>query len=372
MAFVNTIVKQICYSLQRESAIRVVLLMIYSPCTYIASNTRSVLSEVLKPKGGDILKQLMSRLEAIPSENNFDRVQIMVYMMTLTCYIGLPEFRMRVLEYSGVKILLTIVRWCLSNGINVESLGSMWFSHNSFLDRACCLSSEDWEGEDNIALCSLWGLAELIKHSARIDNNLEISSCRMTYSVPELSNNLWEICINTSAPSPGVRWFATYALGSLGLYGFPSKLGNRIGDALGDKDHADTRLVLANGECLSVHGVILAVRCPSLLPPKDLHLGEETFDSLLPSSTNMGGKVQKEIRLSAHVDRQALSKLLDFMYFGYLQAEEELVKKLRTLSKHCNLLPLLQMLCGKIPKWNTSFPRYDLSLALGPVGHHFS
>ncbi|EXC21326.1 BTB/POZ domain-containing protein [Morus notabilis] len=372
VAFVDTIQKWITHDLQRESVIRAVLLMIHSPCTYIASKIRFVLSEVLRPNRGHILKHLLSTLKNIPSRNNFDRLQIMSYVMALACYIGLPEFRVQVLELSGVRTLFTLLTWCLSNGVNEGSLGSTLYLHNSLLGRTCCLVSlEDWEGEDIIVLYILWGLGELIKHSTpHISNNLHVSSGGMRYSVPELLNNLWEICINTSAP--GVRWFATFALSALGLYGFPSKLGNRIGKALSEEDHKDIRLILANGDCLSVHGVILAIRCPSLLPFEEFHISEETNGSSVPSSMGMGDRFQKEIRLSSHVDHQALSRLLDFVYFGYLQAEEELVKKLKTLAKRCNLQPLLQMLCCKVPKWGTPFPSYDLSLALGPVGHRFS
>lgn len=344
-------------------------MIINSPCSYIASNARHRLSEILKPNGRDILKHLLSTLENVSSRHNFDRLQITIYVMALACYIGLPESRLWVLQFAGIKTLLGFVRWCLSNSINVERLSFTPYLHNAFRERTCCYaSSEDWGGKDILILYSLWGLAELIKHSGHMRNNQEISSGGMTCSVAELLNNLQEVCINTSIP--GVQWFASYARSSLGFYGFPNELGKRISKALGENYHADIKLVLTNGECLSAHGVILAVRCPSLLPLEELHLSDETSDSSMPSST--GQEFRKEIRLSAHVDHQALLKLLDYVYLGYLQADEELLKKLKGLAKSCDLQPLLQMLRRKSPKWGTPFPTSDFSLALGSLGHYFS
>ncbi|PON77194.1 Voltage dependent potassium channel [Parasponia andersonii] len=353
--------------LRSESATRAVLMMINSPCKYIATKARDRLSEILVPYGRDILKHLLSTLEYVSSRNNFDRLQITIYVMALACYISLPESRLWLLEFAGVKTLLGFVRWCLSGSIKAETLSFGPYLHNAFRERTCCyVSSEDWGGKDILILCSLWGLAELMKQSGYMRNNLEISFSGVMYNVAELLNNLQDACINMS--TPGVRWFATYALSSLGLYGFPNKFGKRIGKALSENYHADMRLILTNGECLSVHSVILAIRCPSLLPLGDL--SDEASGSLVPSS--MKAEFKKVIRLSAHVDHQALLKLLDFVYLGYLQADEELLKKLKRLAKCCNLQPLLQLLYRKSPKWCTPFPTYDLSPALGSLGHYFS
>lgn len=354
-----------------ESATRAVLMMIYSPCQYIASKARYRLSEILKPNGMDILKHLLSTLENVSSRtrNNFDRLQITIYIMALACYIGLPDSRWWVLEFAGTKTMLGFVRWCFSNSNNVERLSFTPYLHNAFRGRTCCyVSSEDWGGKDILLLYSLWGLAELIKHSGYMRNNQEISSGRVKDNVAELLNDLQEVCIKSS--TPGVRWFATYALSSLGLYGFPNKLGKRIGQALNENYHADIRLVLTNRECLSVHGVILAIRCPSLLPLEELNFSDKTSRSFIPSSRR--GEFGKAIRLSAHVDHQALLKLLDFVYMGYLQADDELLKKLKRLAKSCNLQPLLQMLCRKSPKWGSPFPPFDLSPVLGSLGHRLS
>ncbi|XP_062115838.1 BTB/POZ domain-containing protein At1g04390 isoform X2 [Humulus lupulus] len=375
-AFVDAIEKRhrLCQSdaadiLRSESATQTVLMMINSPCKYIVLKATFRLSELLRPNGKDILKHLLSTLEYVSSRKNFDRLQITIYLMALACYIGLQESRQWVLEFSGMNILLGFARWCLSKNIDLERVSFAPYLHNAFLERACCyVSSEEWGGKDRLMLYSLWGLAELIKHSGQVVNNQEISCGRMKCSVAELLNNLQEVCTNTY--SPGVQWFASYVLSSFGLYGFPNKLGKRIGKALRENYHTDIRLMLASGECLSAHGVILAVRCPSLLPFEKLHRSDKTAYSSVPSS--MGEDFQKEIRLSAHVDHQALLKLLDFVYMGYLQADEGQLKKLKRLAKCSNLQPLLQMLCRKFPRWGIPFPTSDLSPALGSLGQHFS
>ncbi|XP_030495521.2 BTB/POZ domain-containing protein At1g04390 isoform X1 [Cannabis sativa] len=376
LAFVDAIEKRhrLCQSVtadivRSESATQAVLMMINSPCKYIAIKATFRLSEILRPNGKDILKHLLSTLEYVSSRNNFDRLQITIYLMALVCYIGLPESRQWVLEFSGMNILLGFTRWCLSKSIDLERVNFGPYLHNAFLEKACCyVSSEDWGGKDHIMLYSLWGLAELIKHSGYAVNNQEISCGSMKYSVTELLNNLHEVFIDTY--SSGVRWFASYVLSSFGLYGFPNKLGKRIGKALGENYHADIKLVLASGECLSVHGVILAVRCPSLLPFQELHQRDKIANSSVPCP--LGDDLKKEVRLSAHVDLQALLKLLDFVYLGYLETDEELLTKLKRISKGCKLQHLLQMLCRKIPRWGTPFPASNLSLGLGSLGHHFS
>ncbi|KAI9116563.1 hypothetical protein K1719_012730 [Acacia pycnantha] len=138
----------------------------------------------------------------------------------------------------------------------------------------------------------------------------------------------------------------------------PSK---RVGTCLNEKEYADIQLFLPNGNTLSVHGVILAVRCPSLLPPELLLVKEKRID----------GQSIREVRLSSHVDYEALVKLLEYVYMGYFHASEEIVKNVKTLAKRCNLQPLLQMLHRQSPKWGTSFPSFDLTSSLVSAGSSF-
>jgi hypothetical protein len=104
-----------------------------------------------------------------------------------------------------------------------------------------------------------------------------------------------------------------------------------------------------------------------LLPPEEL-----SHDEKASGGSSYLHTFKKDIRLSSHVDNQALSKLLEFVYLGYLHAGDEHVKKLKILAKHCSLQPLSTMLGRRRPKWGTLFPIYDLTPALAPTGHHFS
>ncbi|XP_062168769.1 BTB/POZ domain-containing protein At1g04390 isoform X3 [Alnus glutinosa] len=355
LVFVDVIRKwcQICQNdvvdaFKSEPASRAVLMMIFSPCKYIASRARLTLFEILKPNGKEYLKHVLHTL-------------------------SLPQYQRNVIKGEGIKTLLVLVKWCLENDVHIGRLSFAPHLHNTFHERCCCwVSTEDWEGKDIPLLYSLWVLAELMHNSGSARNILDIFAGEMAYTEAELVSKLQEICINTS--TPGLRWFAAYVLSYFGAYGFPSKIGKRIGKGLNEKEYVDMHLILTNGDSLSVHGVVLAVQCPSLLPSKELYLDENTFDgsSVRDFTRKSFGEVRKEIRLSAHVDHQALLKLLEYVYWGYLQAGEELVKKLKTLAKRCNVQPLLQLLSRKSPKWGTPFPYSDLSLALGPAGLPFS
>ncbi|CAI9294103.1 unnamed protein product [Lactuca saligna] len=220
------------------------------------------------------------------------------------------------------------------------------------ISKICCYGcEEDWQGEESFLVYGLLGLAELVHHVGSVKGN-NVDWFELTES--EMITEVEKICINSYAS--GSRWYGAYLLSYFGVYGFPSKLGNRIGNVLsGDEDeHTNLRLILANQEHVNVHGVIVSVGCPSLLPSEGKTIG------------------RKEIRLSAHVNHHALLKLLEYVYSGHLKAGEEVVKKLKTLAKHCNLQPLLQLLCRNRPKWRTRAPTFDLTPALGPNGSHFS
>ncbi|KAM0070631.1 putative chromatin remodeling & transcription regulator BTB-POZ family [Helianthus debilis subsp. tardiflorus] len=190
-------------------------------------------------------------------------------------------------------------------------------------------------------------LAELVHHSGSLKDHVWSKSTE-----GQLISQVRQICVNSFASGP--KWYCAYLLSYFGIYGFPSKLGNTIGNALSGDESTNLTLVLANQEHVNVHGIILSVRCPSLLP-------SEGYTSR-----------RKEIRLSAHVNHQALLKLLEYVYSGHLTATDDLVKRLKTLAKHCNLQPLLQTLCRNRPKWRIPFPTFDLTSALGPNGFCFS
>ncbi|XVF79405.1 hypothetical protein PTKIN_Ptkin14bG0219700 [Pterospermum kingtungense] len=347
-----------------ESSSRAVFMMMHSSGTYIASKVRAILSGVLESKGDEYLKRLLHLLEyaSSSSPNNFGTPNIhktVIELIGLTCFYGLPQYKKNVIGGDGLKTLVTFVTRCLRNQVCIRRSFFPHLHDNVFNERACCwMTTEEWEGNDDLLFYSLWGLAELVQHSS--DN------------VSHLVTMAQDVLDNVSAPGP--TWLAAHILNYFGVYGFPNKHEKGFLGALEDKEHTDLQLFFTNGDSLSAHKIILAVRCPSLLPPEQLPHHTQATDNF--SERDIPKKLcpmlQKEVCLSANVDQQALLKLLDYVYSGYLEAGEELARKLKTLAKSCNLQPLFLMLCRKIPKWGTPIPSSDLTDALGPAGVQFA
>ncbi|KAI4333348.1 hypothetical protein L6164_018174 [Bauhinia variegata] len=360
-----------------EPASRAVLMMIYSPCNYIASQARFILSEILKGKGITYLKNLIHTLDyasSLVSYGSFDKLQLAINLNGLTCFSSLPEYQRCIAESKGLKVVLIIVQRCLSNEIHVERFSFAPHLHTNFLGRTCCwVCSDDWEGSNILLFYGLWGLAEVTHQCGSLQDNPSIFTQEIASIEAQLVSKFHEICSSTTF-SPGLRWYATYILSYFGFYGFPNELAQKIGKSLNEKEYADMQLIVANGDSLSVHGVLLAVRCPSLLPPEGLPVIGKRNDGL--SSRELTNKysreTMREVRLSVHVDYEALVKLLEYIYLGCLHADEETVKKLKVLAKRCNLRPLLRTLYKKSPKWGMSFPSLDLASCLGSAGSCFS
>ncbi|TYG87041.1 hypothetical protein ES288_A13G180900v1 [Gossypium darwinii] len=342
--------------------------MMHSSSTYIASKVRLILSGVLEIKGNECLKRLLYLLDYGSSANNFGSANIpktVVELVCLICYSGLPEYQKNVTRGDGIRTLVTSIRRCLSNGVCTSRRSfALHFYHNVFYERTCCwMTAEEWEGKDALLFYSLWGLAELVQHSSDTDHS-HIKS--------NLIKTVQEVLDNVSAPGP--RWLAANILSYFGVYGFPNKHDKGFGRALEDKEHTDLQLLFANGESVSVHKIILAVQCPSLLPPEQFPQSAKTTDNFLVKDVprKCCPMLRKEVRFSARVDQQALLKLLDYVYFGYVEAGEDLARKLKTLAKSCNMQPLYLMLCRKIPQWGTPIPSSDFTDALGPLGFQFA
>ncbi|GAB4836634.1 hypothetical protein Ancab_001547 [Ancistrocladus abbreviatus] len=361
-----------CDTSRSTSASKATLMMIYSPCKYLASRARSVLSEILKVHGEEHLKYLLDTINFTSSGDNSrmpHMFQITINMMGLTCYSALPQFSRHLMECRGIITLLAFLHWWLNNRVHIEKMSLACHLHATGEERNCCVTGiEDWGGTEIPLLLALWSLSELINHCGFEGIQVDIFAGENIYNKKQIIKHLQDICIGTG--SSGLRWYISYFLSFLGFYGFPSKLGERIQLALGEKENADLKLVHRDGEPLSVHNVILLVRSPSLLPPQEAHFQKGASEcSSVTQETGKGIKLPKEITLSAKVDHQALVKLLDFIYSGYLQSEDDLVRKLKIFSRHCNLQPLSQLLSRKRPNWGAPFPSFDLSPALGPSGH---
>lgn len=343
-----------------ESASRAVFMMMYSPCKYFASKVRVILAEVIKPFSKEYPERLVHFLDILSSWDNLgspNDVYAFIKLAGLACYLGLPEYQGQIAEMDVIKKLFGFIRWFLRNNIDVGRQIVAPHLRNAFRERACCwVSAEEWEGKDTLLLYSLCGLTELVHHFGDVNHD-EAQSIK----------TLKDVLINTSAPGP--RWVAANILSLFGFYGFPNKVVTGIGKAHNETEHADMQFLFTNGGSVTVHRVILAVRCPSLLPADQLTHNDndsERHYAQKPSSA------LKEVRLSTHVDQGTLLKLLEFVYLGYFEAGEELEKKLKILAKLCNLQALTQIFSKKRPKWGIPIPNADLIPALGGLGQQFS
>ncbi|TKY49356.1 BTB/POZ domain-containing protein [Spatholobus suberectus] len=377
LSFVDTLEKwcRICQKdiddhFQSEPVSRAVLMMIHSPCNSVSSYTRFLLSDVLKVKGMPCLKSSIHTLDytsSLESYGSFDKLQLVINLIGLTCLSSLPQYQRFIVESKAIKAVVLLVKRCLSNDIHVERHSFAPHLHTTWHERSCCcFDKEDWEGSNVLLFYSLLGLTEIL-HQCDLQDNPEQFSRELTNIRAQLVSKLHEICSSNSF-SPGVRWYVSYILTYFGFYGFPNELAKRIGKSLNNEEYSDMKLIVANGDSVSVHVVILAVRCPSLLPPQLLpsrKSSEEVTDKFV-------AQTMREVRLSSHVDYEALVVLLEYVYSGCLHAGEETVKKLKILAKRCNLQPLLQMLYRQRPKWGTPFPSYNLTSSLGSAGSCFS
>ncbi|XP_028760602.1 BTB/POZ domain-containing protein At1g04390 isoform X2 [Neltuma alba] len=346
-------------SFQSEPASRAVLMMIYSPCNYISSQARLIFSKTYSSDHFTSLAHTLEYASSLESYGSFDKLQLIINLIGLISFLSLPHHH--TLEGKYIRTVAFIVKRCLGNDIDVSRLSLAPHLHTTLYEKSCCwMDAEDWEGSNILLFYGLWGLAEMVHQSAPLQNNSRISIVDIEYFEAQLVRKLLEICSNASF-THGLRWYAAYILSHFGFYGFPNELGKRVGRCLNEKEYADIQLFLANGNTLSVHGVILAVRCSSLLPPEVSLVKEKRID----------GQSIREVRLSSHVDYEALVKLLEYVYVGYFHADEEIVKKLKILAKRCDLQPLLQMLHRQSPKWGTSFPSFDLTPSLVSAGSCF-
>ncbi|GER52753.1 BTB/POZ domain-containing protein 1 [Striga asiatica] len=354
-----------------ESASRAVLMMVYSPCKYFASLARSILSEILKLETNGYVGHLLQILNAGLSGNKFGlpgNLQLLLTLMSLACYCSLPTYQKLIIRSQGIKTVVDfIVRW-LNSPVRMKRASMVPHLRDSFSDKTCCFPcTEDWEGEDMLLLFSLWVLAELLQLSTCVE--LRPFFHMEEHSEAKFIQKIQGICGDNY--SHGSRWYAAYVLSYFGHFGLPSKLGNRIGKLLGQKEHSDLKLDIINEESVFVHEVILTVRCPSLLPHSE-SVPKEESTSRPNVNLDTGRNNIKAIRLSAHVDQQSLWKLLEYVYSGYLQASADLAKKLKIFARHCKLESLMQLLSWRNPKWDVPVTSFDLRPALGPAGFYLS
>ncbi|CAH9145185.1 unnamed protein product [Cuscuta epithymum] len=359
-------------SCAHEPVSRAVLMMVFSPWKYLAKQTRYILSEVLASNLKHNVNHLLNILRTRSSGNEVvmpSNLQVLISLTSLTCYSGLRGYKKHIIKDKGVKTLLTFISWWVLNPLHVRRSHLSPHTHDPFRVRACCWGhSADWEGEEMLLLLGLWCLAELVGQSG---SYVALPKYLKGANGAQFVEELQHICCESS--SPGSRWYAAYILRCFGLWGFPNKFGQRIRKALDNKDlMPDLELTHWCHSSFHVHGVILSVRCPSLLPSKQLATEKPHFGSFSKWDVETCERSMKKVRLSAHADHQILTKLLEYVYSGYFQSGKDLFKKLKSYANYCNLDPLQKLLDGIRPKWGDTLPKFDLTRALGRDGYEFS
>uniref|UniRef100_A0A6V7QWY9 BTB domain-containing protein n=1 Tax=Ananas comosus var. bracteatus TaxID=296719 RepID=A0A6V7QWY9_ANACO len=270
-------------------------------------------------------------------------------LINLASFSTLPEYHNLISENNGVEILSNIIKSCLKSDIRVSR--SSIASHL----QCCWHDVEEWEGDDIILFYSLRALSQLIGFSNLVYDHTKESSNKHS-EAQELISNLQYILSSTFGRGP--RWFAAYILSFFGLYGFANKLGRRMEKALYEQELADVELVLMNGQSYTVHGAILAARCPYLLPQRESHIEERKLDGH-HNDLEIGHHREKlihRVRMSDRVDSDALFRILEYVYTGFTLVDKHLIKQLKVLSKFCELKHLSALLQKKQLSWGMQVP----------------
>ncbi|KAH9308578.1 hypothetical protein KI387_036489 [Taxus chinensis] len=367
---------------EREPICRAVLFLLFSPCKYLASQTRLFLEKALKPYGHEWMQSLLCSIDLGACDNGHsisDNLQMIVSLMTLVSFSSLQLHRKILYSYNALEILGRVIKSQSNSDIQVAR--SNISNHVVSLSdgKLCCWNeTEDWEGKNLILFFSLWAFAKLVKDSvfagnARQEGFVEDFTNKVITEETEvrvLIRQLQKLVVGNSF-SAGVRWYAAHSMAGFGIYGFPSKLGGNIKKAFDNDEMADLLLALSDGRSLNTHLVILAARCPSLLPSSNLILNQ--------NKGSLGGDLLKEKALekmqqkvNAMIHYGALRNSLEFAYTGTVQVDEENVAGVRFLAKRCNLESLLSLLSGKTPNWGTSVLEYNIASALSAIGHPYS
>ncbi|KAG1365069.1 BTB/POZ domain-containing protein [Cocos nucifera] len=372
------------YMSELEPVLRAVLLMVFSSSKCIQRQVRHCLSDMVRPFGDAYLKYILASLQLnATGEVSLlsDSLRAVNNLMSLACYSTLPLYQKLIVKSKGIEILSAIIKMCLNSDIHVSRSSIASHLHSSSDGKTCCWSHVGhWEGEDILLFYSLQTLSQLIEFSNLSCNHHKLTSgeiviCTMCEhsGSQDLINSLQYILSNIFGSGP--RWYSAHILSFFGFYGFPSKIGKKMERALHEDVLADLELLLSNGQSLTVHGAILAARCPYLLPPKESFQKEKTWgdgSSKEQESRKDEGRSRREVRMSDRVDGGALKKILDYVYTGFIHVDDDLAKPLKILAKCCGLRSLSDMLHRKLPKWGTSSPSCDFIGALEPAGHLLS
>ncbi|CAM6023862.1 unnamed protein product [Sphagnum balticum] len=356
---------------------RAVFLLLSSPSQGLSACSRLCLKTALELHGNDWLPLLVDSLalgHLAPSLVRPDNLQTAMNLFALASFAWLPACQELLLQGNVLEVVMAVICIHAPSAIATkqERLSSAKWSVSharvGIAAKTCCQEiTEDWEGDDAVLFASLCAFAKLASGSKWV-NALTVSLKQGRLDDDslhsrihgELVSILWQLAEGRTV-SPGVRWWAVCGLACFGVYGFPSTLGRDLYQAFDNSSLADIVFVLADGSRLHAHALILAIRCPSLLPNQS------------PSSNNTTTErfVCHDVHLSDHVSYEAVRALLEFAYTGLVQIHSTEINNVRVLAKRCGLLPLISLLHNRAPVWGLAPASCDLASALGSVGHHF-
>ncbi|WOL16222.1 BTB/POZ domain-containing protein [Canna indica] len=369
------------YMNELEPVSRAVLLMVFSPCKYVASKARYYLSETIRPSIHVFLDYVLASLKLNATGNVSlvsDSHHTIINLISLACYSTLPQYHKLIIKRGGINSLSTIIKMCLDSELHISRSNNASHLQNSSSGRECCWSNtRSLEDDEVILLYSLQALSQLLgfinfvcdHHKIALGDIVACIRCGNSDAY-DLIGSLQYILHNNFCH--GTKWYAAYILSFFGFYGFPSRLGKIMAKLIDENELADVELGFAKGPSLPVHSPIILARCPYLLSgilTKKNTSNDERKDG---TSEDHHRKLSHEIRISDRVDSGSLVKVLEYVYTGFIQVDDNLTKQLKILAKCCGLKFLYDMLDRKLPRWGTSFPSFSLYEALEVPGNQFS
>lgn len=358
---------------------KAVFLLLSSPSQALSASAALSLKEALELHGHAWIPRLVDSLavgHTSPSLVKPESLQTAANLFALACFSWVPNCQELLLQGTALDVVQAIIsiyaRSALTENRGPSAYGSKWsVSHAraGIAVKTCCEEIvEDWEGGHTVLWASLCAFSKLVQAStwargvahSLSKGRLDGAKC-FEGTQANIIGVLWTLAESTTVASSSVRWWAVTGLACFGIYGFPSALGRDLCQAFDDSFLTDLVFVLADGNRLHAHSIILSARCPSLLPKRVPYGVKENLEEL----------VCPEVHLSDRISYGALKSLLEFVYSGVVHIELEEADTVRVLAKRCGLEPLTDLLYNRAPRWGLSPASCDLASALAAVGYPF-
>ncbi|KAJ7541399.1 hypothetical protein O6H91_10G057900 [Diphasiastrum complanatum] len=388
------------------------LILLSSTSEYCSTTTKVLLDNQLQQYAEEPFTFLLDALGLGYKETSkvkSEKVLTLRRLWTLSSLSYLQESKRKLLDTNGANVVFIIIRE--HHKANVRTTfgnSSLPISgvHGRIMESKSCKSCcshviQKWEGDDDVLFAALSAFARLFQGSVWAK---ELTGIVQQGSVYQLVKNqhgegevislLWKLAGDKDAAA-GVRWWASSGLACLGLYGFPSKLGENSKKMLTDSVLSDLTFVFANGNSLQCHAIMLLARCPSLLPlllqpdssKQKLSRSDEYDDLILqqacmeyndnavdPRTQYSIDKAVKrgdpvKVQASARLSYEATKYILEFIYAGVVQLNAKNLTEVKLLAKRCRLKTLSGLLNGETPTWGAAIPQFSLASLLGDLGY---